>query len=337
MKKWIIISYFVKFLKIKNTERTMYNIIKKSYVISVCVLGSLLIGQTVNAQYYYYNDKYYDSPLLFELGASIGGMNSLTDIGGKKGLGGKFVKDLNMGNTQFVGGAHFGILYNNILGVRVEANFGRISGYDSVLSNVPLTDISRARYNRNLSFRTNITEIAVLAELHPLFAFVDWSTKEGGAPRFSPYILAGIGFFNFNPQANLNNRWVDLQPLSTEGQGFPEYPSRQKYKLNALSFPVGLGVKYDLSSSFNIRAEFLYRPTNTDYLDDVSKTYIDEQAFFNNLAGANLANALALHDRQRGEYPPQSDAGNKRGNPKDNDQFFSFNIKFGLIFGRQRR
>lgn len=315
----------------------MCNWIKKLGIVSVCTFSSILMVNNASAQYYFYNDGYYDTDLLFELGASVGAMNSLTDIGGKKGVGGKFTKDLNIGNTEFVAGAYFGAMYKYAIGVRLEANFGRVSAYDSILSNVPITDIARARYNRNLSFRSNITEVALVAELHPLYAFIDWASRDAEPPRFSPYVLAGVGFFNFNPQANLNNRWVNLQPLSTEGQGFPEYPGRQKYKLNGMSFPVGAGVKYDLSPTFNLRAEFMYRPTNTDYIDDVSTTYIDEQAFFNNLAGANLTNALLLHDRNRGEYLPQTDAGKKRGNAKDNDQYFSFNLRIGLILGRERR
>ena len=315
----------------------MFSSINKLTVGSICMIGTLLLTNSASAQYYFYNDKYYDSPLLLELGATVGAMNSLTDIGGSKGNGGKFIKDLNLVNSEFVAGAYFGAIYKDAVGLRVEANFGRVSAYDSVLSNVPITDISRARYNRNLSFRSNIIELALVAELHPFFAFIDWTTKEFDPPRFSPYVLAGIAFFNFNPQANLNNRWVDLRPLSTEGQGFPEYPNRKQYKKNAISVPLGAGIKYDLSANFNLRAEIMYRPTNTDYLDDVSRTYIDEQAFYNNLTGANLNNALALHDRQRGEYLPQSEPGKKRGNSKDKDQYFSFNIKAGFLFGRLKR
>ena len=315
----------------------MFNSIKKIIVGSLCTLTTLLLTNSASAQYYYYNDKYYDSPLLFEVGATVGAMNSLTDIGGSKGIGGKFTKDINLGNTEFVAGVYFGAIYKSAVGLRLEANFGRVSAYDSILSNVPITDLARARYNRNLSFRSNITEIALVAEMYPLFAFIDWTAKEFAPPRFSPYVLAGVGFFNFNPQANLNNRWIDLRPLSTEGQGFPEYPGRELYKLNSISFPIGAGIKYELSSNINLRAEFMYRSTNTDYLDDVSTTYIDEQAFYNNLTGANLINALALHDRQRGEYLPQSDPGKKRGNTKDEDQYFSFNIKAGFLFGRKKR
>jgi len=45
----------------------------------------ILAFKKAGAQYYFYNDSYYDNAVLFEGGVSIGAMNSLTDIGGKKG------------------------------------------------------------------------------------------------------------------------------------------------------------------------------------------------------------------------------------------------------------
>ncbi len=63
----------------------------KAVLLFLCCLQVL----SSRAQYYYYNDKYYGSDLVFEVGGSVGIMNSLTDIGGKKGIGKKFVKDLN--------------------------------------------------------------------------------------------------------------------------------------------------------------------------------------------------------------------------------------------------
>ncbi len=307
----------------------------RKFVSAACMsLALFCFCNRAAAQYYFYNDSYYDTPLMFELGGTVGAMNSLTDIGGKKGIGGKFVKDLNMGNTEFTGGIYIAALYKYAVGLRLEANFGKLSAHDSVLRGV--TDIARARYNRNLSFRTNITEVAAIAELHPLFAFIDWGSRDADPPRFSPYLLGGISYFTFNPQANLNGRWIDLQPLSTEGQGFAEYPDRKPYKLNSLAFPLGAGVKYELSSLFNIRAEFMYRPTQTDYIDDVSTTYIDKSLYANYFSGNKLVNAVLLSDRNRGEYLPQTLPGKKRGNSKDNDNFFSFNIKIGIGIGRER-
>ena len=125
--------------------------------------------------------------------------------------------------------------------------------------------------------------------------------------------------------------------MSTEGQGFAEYPDRKPYKLNGISFPVGAGIKYELSPLVNLRAEFIYRPTNTDYLDDVSTNYIDKSLYYNYFTGAKLNNALLLTDRQRGEYLPQSLPGKKRGNVKDKDNFFSFNLKVSINLGREKR
>ncbi len=294
-------------------------------------------AKTASAQYYFFNDRYYDTPLMFELGGSVGVMNSLTDIGGKKGIGGKFFKDLNMGNTEFCAGIYFGALYKYMVGLRLEATFGKVSSYDSVLKNVPKENIASARYNRNLSFRSNITEVALIAEIHPLYIFIDWLAKDYEPPRFSPYVLAGVGYFSFNPQAKLNNRWIDLQPLSTEGQGFAEYPDRKPYKLNSISLHAGAGAKYELSSLINLRAEFMYRATNTDYLDDVSTRYIDKDLYFQNFTGAKANNAYLLSDRNRGEYLPQTLPGKKRGNANDKDNYFSFSLKIGLALGRERR
>jgi hypothetical protein len=78
-------------------------------------------------------------------------------------------------------------------------------------------------------------------------------------------------------------------------------------------------MKYELTSFLNVRGEFLYRFTNTDYIDDVSTKYIDPNVFFNHLTGTRLTNALILHDRQRGEYLPQSWPGKKRGDDTQND------------------
>lgn len=297
--------------------------------ISLCSTGR------VSAQYYYYNDRFYDAPVLFELGGSVGAMNSLTDLGGNKGPGKKFVKDLNFGSTELVSGLYFGAMYHEIIGLRLEANFGKVSAYDSILSAVAPTNLARMRYNRNLSFSSNITEISLMAEFHP-FQLLKNRDNNDNSSDFSPYVLAGIGYFTFNPQANLNGRMVDLQPLRTEGQGFAQYPDRKPYNLHSISFPFGAGVKYDISPLVNLRTEVVYRITQTDYLDDVSTTYIDKSLFqANGFTGTKLSNALLLTDRQLGEFPRSSRPGRNRGNASNKDSFFSFNFKLGISIGRQ--
>ncbi len=286
------------------------------------------------AQYYFYDNNYYDNPVVFEIGGSVGVMNALTDLGGKKGVGKRFIKDLNWGNTQFAGGVHFSALYKNAFALRLEGTFGQVKAYDSILKKNKASTFGR--YERNLSFRSTITDFMAVAEIHPLFIFKKYD-DETDPPRYSPYLLAGVGYFSFNPQAKLQNKWVNLQPLRTEGQGFAEYPNRKPYSLKQINIPLGAGVKYELSPMFNLRAEFVYRMLQTDYLDDVSTTYADPNLFSNYLTGSKLTNALLLNDRKY-ELEPTSitAAGDQRGNSKNNDAYFTFNLKVGIIFGRER-
>lgn len=292
-----------------------------------------LCSKNVAAQYYFYNQDYYDNPIIFEVGGSIGAMNCLTDLGGKKGIGKRFVKDLNIGKTHLAGSIFVDAMYKNAVGLRVEGTFGNVSANDNVLAGI--TDIAKERYNRNLNFRSSIKEVSVMAELHPLYIFIDWTSRDNDPPKLSPYLLGGVGYFSFNPQTQLGNRWVDLQPLSTEGQGFAEYPDRKVYKLQQVNFPVGVGAKYELSPFLNLRAEFLYRILKTDYLDDVSTRYIDPALFSTYFSGAKLANALALNDRQLVRHTSPT-GGGKRGSPNQNDAYFSFNVKLSFVLGREK-
>ncbi|MGF2412115.1 hypothetical protein [Ferruginibacter sp.] len=307
---------------------------KKLHLITVLGILFTFLTEKTTAQYYFYDNNYYDNPVIFELGGSVGIMNSLTDLGGKKGIGKKFVKDVNFGNTQLAGSISLSAIYKNAVAFRVEGTFGQVKAYDSILKKVKTSTFGR--YERNLSFRSNITEFMVAAEIHPLFIFKKYDVTDE-LPRYSPYLMAGVGFFSFNPQAKLLNRWVDLQPLSTEGQGFTEYPGRKPYKLNQISIPVGVGVKYELSPMLNLRAECVYRILNTDYLDDVSTTYVDPTLYSNYFSGTKLTNALLLNDRQYELDPTHiTTGGDQRGNAKNNDAYFTFNLKIGLLFGRER-
>lgn len=306
---------------------------KITVFVSIIVLLTAPV-EKASAQYYFYDNNYYDSPILYELGGSIGFMNCLTDLGGNKGVGKKFIKDLNLGKTNLAGSIFLSAIYQNAIALRIEATFGQVKSDDAVLSKVKASTFGR--YERNLSFRSNITEFMIATELHPLFMFKKYD-ENNEPPRYSPYLLAGVGFFSFNPQAQANGTWVDLQPLSTEGQGFAEYPNRKPYKLQQVNIPVGVGVKYELNSKINLRAEFVYRILNTDYLDDVSTTYIDPTLYPNYFTGAKLTNAFLLNDRQYELDPSHiTNPGDQRGNPKNNDAYFSFNIKAGITFGRQR-
>ena len=291
------------------------------------------ISYQAYSQYYFYDDRYYDNDLVLEFGGSIGAMNSFTDLGGRKGKGENGVKDFNVRNTHLSGGFFISGIYRYDIAIRLEGTVGQINGYDSVLEAV--ANNSHERYHRNLSFRSPIAEIMLAVELYPVLIFRHFN-QDVFPSLIQPYVLGGVAYYHFNPQTKLGNNWVDLQPLHTEGQGFKEYPDRKVYSLNQISFPFGIGVKWEVSSFLNLRLEFIRRLSRTDYLDDVSTRYIDPVYFPNYLNGTKLSQALQLHDRHKpGAQTAHPDG--IRGQPKNNDSYFNLNFKLSFIFNREKR
>lgn len=281
------------------------------------VLLALVIQIQARAQYYFYNDRYYDSKSLLEVGISTGGMNCITDISS----GGAY-KNINF-SSSFYGD----VIFSNVWGLRLEYTMGNVDAADSLNS-------KRSVRLRNLSFRSTIDEFALLGEFHPLMLF----NFPSGPPRFSPYIMAGVGYFSFNPQTNYQGYWINLQTLHTEGEGFSEYPSVHNYKLSQLNFPVGCGLKYELSPIINIRLELLYRFLSTDYLDDVSTKFINPTLFSKYLSPQNATLAMALYSRRYEVQPGYTQVKDAlRGDQNGNDAYYSFNLKLGVNLNRKRR
>lgn len=275
----------------------------------------LMLSNSAKSQYYYYDNNYYDKDVIWEIGVSTGLMAGLTDIGSKKGPMPGF-KSAQLNSSVYVGA-----LYQNVAGVRLEATWGRIAGADS----------NGIHTKRNLSFRTPIREIALIGELHPLN--LRWNDQ----PRpLSPYVALGMGWFSFNPQANLNGNWVDLRPLRTEGQGFAERPGTRPYRLSQANIIGGIGVKYELSQLFTARAEMLMRVTFTDYLDDASTTYVDPAWFDIYLSPQSANLAKQLYDRSIEKDPGYSGPGMVRAGAKSNDHYMTFNLKIAVNLGRTR-
>ncbi len=308
---------------------------KKLFILSSLLVFCVCFTKQAAAQYYFFDDEYYDRDMLFEAGISANVMNSLTDLGGHEGIGKRFLKDLNMGKTHGSFGVFGGAIYKNAVAFRIEGTYGKVSGNDDVL--IGITDIAKERYNRNLNFRSTIYDVQGVFEFHPIFLFINWAKRDDLAPRYSPYFSGGVGYFSFNPQGTLpgTNRYINLQPLHTEGQGFPTQPDRPNYKLQQFNYNYGFGVKYEISRLFNLRLETVYRKLNTDYLDDLSTRYINPADFDLYLSPEKAALAKIMNDKQINPVATPS-TGRKRGNIEENDGYFTINLKMSLIIGRSK-
>jgi hypothetical protein len=175
---------------------------------------------------------------------------------------------------------------------------------------------------RNLNFRTDIVEGNLCLEIN-LF--------EPDFFNAYPYIFAGVGVFHFNPYTyDKNGKKTFLQPLGTEGQGLPAYPDRKPYSLTQFCLPFGGGMKINLNKKCDLIYELAGRALFTDYLDDVSTTYINTQT----LMSSSRPKAAELAYRQTAApYPSEGDI---RGNPKIKDWYFVTGLKLLIRLGRER-
>jgi hypothetical protein len=184
--------------------------------------------------------------------------------------------------------------------IKGNAYYGSISGDDRDAT-------SDKNKIRNLSFKSDIVDIGANCEIN-LTGFVP------NNPHYttSPYLFAGLAVFAFDPKGydETTHSWVRLQPLGTEGQGTPRYNDRTKYALTQVSIPFGVGLKHCFDPHWNFGLEFGWRKTFTDYLDDVSSTYV-ENAYLSNFSGplaARMSNKTLNKDTNL-------DRNSYRGNP----------------------
>jgi hypothetical protein len=263
-----------------------------------------------------------------EIGLNIGPSNFLGDLGGNYGRGKTFLKDNNVELTKIITGGYVSFYPQEWIGIRLSAQRTMIEGDDDVIDRKGGQE--ELRKNRNLSFRSPLLEGYIAAEIYPtvFFEYDDYLAK-----KFRPYAVAGVGMFKFDPQAQLNGQWYSLKPLRTEGQGFPEHPDRKEYSLTQICFPVGLGFKYFVNENFCIGMEAIHRFTRTDYIDDVSTRYVDPALFDRYLTPANAALAKQLHDRRLPQAIGFGRYGVRRGDPRENDGYYSLALKLGWRVG----
>ncbi|HMH24271.1 MAG TPA: DUF6089 family protein [Puia sp.] len=202
-----------------------------------------------------------------------------------------------------------------------------LNGHLSVLSNFTYGKIGAAdKYNtkadlkaRNLSFQSNLIEWNVLGEYNLL------SLDKN---RFTPYVFAGIAVYHFNPFAfDTLGRKVYLKPLSTEGEGLTGYPDRKPYALTQFAIPFGGGIKLRISEDVVIAYEIGLRKLFTDYIDDVSKRYIDQNVLLAAKGPEAVKMAYRGNELKGNSVSTYPQDGSVRGNSKHQDWYYFSGIR----------
>ena len=179
---------------------------------------------------------------------------------------------------------------------------------------------------RNLNFTSRIYEVSAGVEYYftPLDEHV-----------LTPYVFAAISLYHFNPYTfDSTGKMVGLQILHTEGEGF--IAGRPDYKIYQLGIPFGAGVKFSLTENINVGIEVGFRKLFTDYLDDVSTTYVDENTLLAKMGPRAVDFAYRGDEIKDGlPYPP---GGTQRGTkPKDWYYLAGFTASFRIFPKRDER
>lgn len=267
----------------------------------------------------------------YELYGGLGATNFLGELGGSDGPGGTFWKDFDFSATRplMVVGLRYKVL--EPLAVRGALSYGWLSGDDKNAEN-------EYRNQRNLHFRSPIIELGFQGEYSIIKERITRHrrSRRGGfslaSLNLNVYAFTGVNFFWFNPKAKgLDGKWYALQPIGTEGQG--KIATREKYSRLQMSIPLGFGVKYPLTQKISVGLEYGGRFTFTDYIDDVSTTYV-ENTLFTDPNEAYLADPSEFYtaNGDRLVMGPND----IRGNPKYNDyyMFMVINVTYKLRTGR---
>jgi hypothetical protein len=219
-------------------------------------------------------------------------------------------KGFTFNQAHFAGGIGFSYDLSDHFSLKTGVVLGKISANDKFGKNKI----------RNLNFTSQITEwnLEVLYYITPLYQHL-----------LTPYLFSGIAVYHFDPYTyDSTGKKYYLKYLSTEGEGF--IPGKKYYSLTQMSIPFGAGVKMPLSQNINVGLEVGIRRTFTDYLDDVSGTYVDENLLLANRGSKAVELAYRGDEIKNGSkvYPA---AGSQRGSPaKDMYYFTGFTLSFRL-------
>lgn len=293
----------------------------------------------------------------FSLGFSVNALNYYGDLAPKPG---RFSTDISFTRPAF------GLTFSQRLGPRLALNggfmYGTLRGSDVVSADENDTSNGRFRYNRNLSFRNRIKELSLVGS-YDLFENVATYISRA---QWTPYVFIGVAVFHHNPQAQapavgLNNqplaeagKWVNLRELGTEGQYADLLPTdvnygTKPYNLIQVAIPFGLGARFRLNEVMDFSAEMGFRYLFTDYIDDVSKNYVDLGVFQSELARALSYRSNELTKPDIARVPTtarnnvtydlipgygQEQTSNMRGSQKDNDVYMVTTLKLTYIIGK---
>lgn len=194
---------------------------------------------------------------------------------------------------------------NQYISLRMGAYYTKVDYSDKL-------NLDLYQRQRNLDFTSDIIEASFQAEFN-FFRFVTGDPYH----RFTPFLTMGLGGFLYDPYTTYNGNKYYLRELGTEGQN-AGYEDR-KYTNFSPCVPIGVGAKFWVVGGINLTLEVVDRLTFTDYLDDVSSTYVGIDKF--SLKPKDPSRALQDRSVELNPNNALGRTGKQRGNSATRDQY----------------
>jgi hypothetical protein len=285
------------------------------------------------------------------LGFSVNALNYYGDIAPRPS---KVSTDISFTRPAF--GVSFSHRFGPRYTLQAQFMYGTLKGSDN--QSADKNDLNNAvyRYKRNLSFRNRIKELSVVAMFD---LFQNENTYISRVP-WTPYAYLGVAALLSNPEAQAPatdltgaalaeaGDWVKLRPLGTEGQYSTLNPTDansgiKPYKSIQIAIPFGFGARFRINEVMDVWADIGFRYTFTDYLDDVSRNYVDLDKLKTPLAQAmsyrtnelgvpqnpyTTTSGIVVENGYGSEYPD-----NMRGSKSDRDIYMVTSLRVTYILG----
>lgn len=175
---------------------------------------------------------------------------------------------VEIGETSLSVGAFGRYHVSSRFKIKGSVYYGLITGNDA--------NSTGMRKNRGWSFESNLLEVGVQGEFHPL-----GRDRYGMGGVFkasvSPYVATGIGVVNVSSEVTVTN--------PADAGKFPEANT----KSTSASVPFLIGVRLDAYESISLGFEWGWRATFSDYLDGVKKNGNPDKNDWYLFIGASLA------------------------------------------------
>ncbi|MBI9032964.1 MAG: outer membrane beta-barrel protein [Bacteroidales bacterium] len=178
-------------------------------------------------------------------------------------------------------GLMLGRQFSPIFGLRLNGQYGRLH--------------SVKESNQTVSDAWNVIEGNLNATVSLLNII-----KMNPDRKFDIYAVAGLGLTNWNGDTYYRKDLVKAGNIPTQDEVNAAAQNYEAdYKETALSIPVGLGVKYNVTEKFNIGLENIWKPVTSDLLDGVeggfeydiySSTYLN--LTYNFVDGGSVKNMI---------------------------------------------